>query len=101
MNRFSKLANISKEEAENLAISGLVHLAAEDDLLMRFSALTGILPNDMRQAASAPAFLAGVLDFYLSHEPDLLAWCKAENLNPENIAKARYALSPQDVSGFE
>lgn len=95
------MATISQEAAEGLAISGLLRLAQEDDLLMRFSSLTGVLPNDIRSAASDPAFLVGVLDFFLSHEPDLMAWCEAENINPENVTKARHALAPEDTSGFE
>lgn len=92
---------ISKENAEALAIAGLARLAAEDDLLMRFANLTGILPKDIRSAASNPGFLVGVLDFYLAHEPDLLAWAEADDINPEIIASARFALSPHDKEGFD
>ncbi|MEP1092884.1 MAG: DUF3572 domain-containing protein [Rhizobiaceae bacterium] len=87
--------------AEAIAIAGLGRLAGDDDLLMRFSGLTGILPNDIRQAASQPGFLVGVLDFYLSHEPDLMAWAEADGLQPETIVSARHALAPEDQSGFE
>lgn len=87
--------------AEAIAIAGLSRLAGDDDLLMRFSALTGILPNDIRQAATQPGFLVGVLDFYMAHEPDLLAWAEADGLRPETIVAARHALAPEDQSGFE
>ena len=92
---------LSKDHAELIAIAGLARLANNDDMLMRFSALTGILPNDVRQAASDPGFLVGVLDFYLAHEPDLLDWAQADGMSPESIARARLALAPEDVSGFE
>ncbi|MFD0918053.1 DUF3572 domain-containing protein [Pseudahrensia aquimaris] len=92
---------LSKDHAETLAISGLVRLAGDDDLLMRFSSITGILPNDIREAASDPGFMVGVLDFYLSHEPDLLAWAEADGFNPEEAARARFALAPEDATGFE
>lgn len=92
---------LSTEAATNLAIQGLARLAAEDDLLMRFSDITGILPNDMREASQDPNFLVGVLDFFLGHEPDLLAWTEADTLNPESIVNARMTLAPQDTSGFE
>ena len=58
------------QTAQAIAISGLQRLADDDELMMRFSALSGILPNDIRQAASQPDFLVGVLDFYLAYEPD-------------------------------
>jgi len=95
------MMGLSSEKAESLALQAFVRLAAEDDLLMRFSALTGILPNDMREAAHDPGFLVGVLDFYLSHEPDLLEWCEADNIDPESVAKARFTLAPEDQSGFQ
>ena len=87
--------------AEEIAVAGLSRLASDDDLLMRFCRLTGILPNDIRQAASQPGFLVGVLDFYLAHEPDLLAWAEADGLQPETIVSARHTLAPEDRSGFE
>jgi len=91
---------VTKESAEKVAISGLQYLAANDDLLMRFSSVTGILVNDIREQASQPHFFVGVLDFFLSHEPDLLAWTESEQINPEHIISARQALSPEDISGF-
>ena len=92
---------LSRQSAEALAISGLQRLAADDDLLMRFCNVTGILANEMRQAAQQPHFLVGVLDFYLSHEPDVISWAEAENFDPESVIAARHALAPQDAAGFE
>ena len=94
-------STMSQEHAEALAVSGLARLAADDDLMGRFSALSGILPNDIREAAGQPGFLVGVIDFYLAHEPDLLAWSQDANFPPEQAMAARYALDPQDMSGFE
>ena len=93
--------SMDENAAQALAISALERLAGDDDLLMRFSAITGILPNDMRKSASQPGFLAGILDFFLSHEPDLVAWAEAENFNPELAMHARHTLAPEDMSGFE
>lgn len=92
---------LNQESANNLATQGFLRLAADDDLLMRFSAITGILPNDMRQSATDSHFLVGVLDFFLGHEPDLLAWAEADSIDPQNIVAARMALAPEDISGFE
>jgi hypothetical protein len=92
---------MEKHIAQSIAISGLSRLAADDTLLLRFSDLTGILPNDMRQAAIGSDFLVGVLDFYLAYEPDLLAWAEADNMPPEHVISARHALAPEDRSGFE
>lgn len=86
--------------AEAIAIAGLARLASDDDLMMRFCALSGVLANDIRSAAQDPNFLVGVLDFYLAHEPDLLAFAEAENLDPEAVVKARHVLSPADTGDF-
>ncbi len=94
------MQKLTQDAAETIAISGFQFLAADDDLLMRFSGVTGILRNDMREAASQPHFLVGVLDFFLSHEPDLLAWTESAQINPESIISARYTLAPEDISGF-
>ncbi|MEL7230072.1 MAG: DUF3572 domain-containing protein [Pseudomonadota bacterium] len=91
---------LTKEAAEAIALSGLARLAADDDLVMRFCNITGILANEMREAAQQPGFLVGVLDFYLSHEPTLLEWAQDENMDPQNVAAARFALAPDDLSGF-
>jgi len=85
---------------EAVAIAGLARLASDDDLMMRFCALTGILANEIRSAARDPGFLVGVLDFYLSHEPDLLAFAEAEGLEPQVIVNARYALAPPDMESI-
>ncbi len=92
---------LAKERAEAIGIAGLQHLAGEDDLLMRFCYVTGILPNDIRDAATQPHFLVGVLDFFLSHEPDLLAFAEAANIKPELVMGARYSLAPEDMAGLE
>ena len=91
---------ISKQRAEQLAVSVLQRLAADDDLMMRFCSLSGILANEMREAAREPHFLVGVLDFYLSHEPDVIAWAEAENFDPELVLAARHTLSPHDQMDF-
>lgn len=92
---------MSRNDAEAIALNGLIRLAGDEDLTMRFSALTGIAAMDMREAAKSPQFLTGVLDFFLGHEPDLINWCESSELDPSSIVVARQVLSPEDHSGFE
>ncbi len=92
--------SMAKDAAEGLAVAGFVRISSDDALLGRFSDITGVLPNDMRKAASQPDFLVAVLDFYMGHEPDLLAWAETDGFAPESVARARLALAPQDSSGF-
>ena len=92
---------MDRARAEAVAVSGLARIASDDHLMGRFSSLSGILPNEMRTAAAQPGFLVGILDFYLAHEPDLVAWCESEGWPPETVMGARIALAPHDTAGLE
>jgi len=75
-----------------LAIDALSFLAGEPEALGRFLALSGIGPTMLRAAASDPVFLAGVLDYFLSDEPLLLAFANQAGIPAERISAARRAL---------
>ena len=62
---------LDPDEAEAVALQALGFLASDPDLLPRFLALTGIEASEIRKAAAQPGFLAGVLAFFLAHEPSL------------------------------
>jgi len=83
---------MSAEGAEALAIKALAFLAGEPEELGRFLALAGIGPETLREAAADPAFLAGVLEYYLDNEPLLLVFAAREAVRPTLIAAARYLL---------
>jgi len=78
--------------AETIALQALTHLVTQEKLLDRFMALTGLTPSDLQNGATDPDFLAGVLDFFLANETDLLDFCEAQNIAPEIPAKARLKL---------
>lgn len=84
----NKTAGITRESAEALAIDALGYLSETPELMQRFLALSGIEAAHIRQAAQAPHFLAGVLKFFLAHEPTLLAFCSAQDINPADVARA-------------
>ncbi|PKQ07541.1 MAG: DUF3572 domain-containing protein [Alphaproteobacteria bacterium HGW-Alphaproteobacteria-12] len=83
---------MNKDEAERLAICALSHIAADDDLLGDFLALSGLSPDELRSHAGEPEFLGGILDFILADEARLVAFCKAEEIRPRLPATARRAL---------
>lgn len=58
----------------------------------RLLALTGLMPDDLRARADAPAVLAAVLGFLESHEPDLIACAEALSVRPVALVTARAAL---------
>lgn len=91
-----KQGHSSSEAAELLAIDALGFLAGEPEALSRFLALTGIDPAMLRTAAADPGFLAGVLDYFLSDEPLLLAYAAHAGIPATRIAATRRALGGEE-----
>lgn len=83
----------TREFGENLAIQALGFLAQDPERLDRFLSLAGIGPDMIRQAASDPAFLSGVLDHVAADEPLLLAVAEHIGVKPEAVMRAHAALS--------
>jgi len=81
------------ESATNIAIAGLGYIAADEDEMGRFLALTGLGVDDLRGAAANPGFLVGVLDFFMGFEPTLLKFAETNNIDPQEIVQARQFLA--------
>ncbi len=90
--------SISREAAEEIAVSALGFVADDPDLLQRFLAITGLDPQQIRKVAGEPGFLAGVLQFILAHEPTLTAFAAAAGHRPEVVGAALRALPFGDDS---
>ena len=89
------------EAAEATAVAILGWLAGEPELLTRFLALTGVMPAEVRNAVNDPGFLAGLIDFLMSHEPTLLAFSEATGIRPEAVVHAHAVFSgPNDGGDF-
>ncbi|MEZ5872292.1 MAG: DUF3572 domain-containing protein [Nitratireductor sp.] len=84
---------MDRDQAELLAISGLQFIAGDREQLARFLALSGVAPSDLRDSASSPDFLSGVLDFFLGNEPTLLAFSASAGCDPADVILARNLLS--------
>lgn len=82
----------SLEEAEAVAFKAIAFIAADDDLLSRFVALTGCGADEIKARLKEPSFLGGVLDFILADEPTLLAFAEAAELGPDTPMAARMRL---------
>jgi hypothetical protein len=83
---------MKRDQAETVALQGLAFVAADEDRMSRFMALTGLGPDDLRERITDPAFLGGVLDHLLGYEPDLLAFAEEAAIDPALIMRARTAL---------
>ena len=85
-------AMVGREQAETLALQALGYLAADEDRLHRFLLSTGLTPQDVRDRAGDPAFLAGVLDHLLTDDALVVAFAADNALEPEAVMTARRRL---------
>jgi Protein of unknown function (DUF3572) len=87
-----KRLRLTPEQAETLAVQALAFIAEEPERMAAFLSTTGIDPGAIRDAASSPDFLAGVLEHMLGDESLVLAFADSAGLDPAEIARARSAL---------
>jgi Protein of unknown function (DUF3572) len=85
-------SSAAREAAEMLAIQALSFLAEEPERLADLLNTTGLTVERLRESASTPGFLAGVLEHMLGNESLLLAFAEAAGIDPADIARARGAL---------
>ena len=87
-----KSGHSEREQATTLAIGALAFLAVEPERLGGFLALSGIGPDDIRNAANDPGFLAGVLEHLASDERMLLEFARHAEVKPTAVMRALAAL---------
>ncbi len=83
---------MKREQAETIALQALAFIAGEERALEGLIGQTGLGFEDMKAQAGDATFLAGVMDFVLSDESLLLAFCHATDLSPEMPLRVRRAL---------
>jgi hypothetical protein len=82
----------SAAEGEVFAVAALEYLASEPDRLSRFLGISGLGPQNLREAAVDPRFLLSVLDYVIADEPLLIGLAASRDLAPERIVAARAAM---------
>jgi hypothetical protein len=90
--RPAPLPLLDDDQAQAVALQAIAFIAADDELLPRFVALTGCGLDSLKDRIGEPAFLGGVLDFLLADEPSLLAFTAAAGIAAELPAAARTLL---------
>ena len=75
-----------------LAIQALAFIAENPEHLTRFLGMTGIEAAQIRSAARAEGFLAGVLEHMLADESLLILFAESAGVDPAAIARASDAL---------
>ncbi len=83
---------MSPERAEQIAISALIWLSTNEELLPIFLGASGASAQDLRAQVGDPAFLASVLEFITMDDAWVMAFCDAEGLKYEEPLRARYSL---------
>ena len=86
------------EAAETLALEALAFLASDERRLGALLAQAGWTLPELRAGLADSHVLAGILDFVLSDERLLVAFCEVSGCGPETPMRARRALPG---SGFE
>lgn len=88
---------MDKQFSEIIALRGVKWLASHEEEFQAFSALTGLTIESTQSRIEDLDFLASVLDFILSSEKRLLAFCKDINIPPQTPLEARQFLPGGDV----
>jgi len=91
---------MTPKNAEDIAIAALQYIAGDETVLSQFLSLTGIPANQLRKMVQDEGFYTAILDFFLSHEPTLLAFAAHAQINPADVQKARIALNPNEHMEF-
>lgn len=79
--------------AEGLALAALGWVLSDEDHADRLLALTGVSPEELRERIGERDVLAAILEFVLSHEPDLLACAETLGVKPGDLERAHAALA--------
>ena len=83
---------MQQEEAETLALEILGFIAADDYLMRGLLAQSGLTQQDFMQSVSNPAFLAMILDYFMSNDKAAGNFLEEKNYSPNIIQNARRAL---------
>jgi hypothetical protein len=89
----SKPPRLTEDWAEAVALQVLSYLIGDAQQISRFLALTGSSPEDLRGIADSRELQAATLEYLLSDEGLLLAFCQDANIDPAMIAPAYQLLS--------
>ncbi|BBK41087.1 hypothetical protein STVA_11070 [Allostella vacuolata] len=88
----SRSGGMDRDGAEALALRALAWIAADEDRLMRFLALTGTGLDEIRGRIADPAFLGGILDCLLGDEAWVTGFADETGIDPQMPAVARRML---------
>ena len=83
---------MDKKQAEVRALSVLIWLVGNEELLPVFLGATGASESDLRARAGESEFLGSVLDFVMMDDAWVMAYCDGEGLPYDSLMRARQVL---------
>jgi hypothetical protein len=84
---------MTRDAAEGIAVAALGFLAQDAERLGRFLSITGLGPENLREAARAPGFLGQVLSYLAEDERLLVEFAADSQTSPERVAGAHALLA--------
>ena len=87
----------ARNAAETLAAQAFSWLTEDVELLNAFMAMTGASPADLVRNITSPAFLGTVLDFVLTEDDKVKAFCDSRGLPYTAPMQARAMLPGGDI----
>jgi hypothetical protein len=81
--------------AANLAAACLDYLAENPEHLASFMAEAGYSADGLRAALGSPALQRGLIDFFATSEPLLLALCANAGMRPEAFMAVWHRFNPE------
>lgn len=83
---------MKRDEAETMALKALGWIVSADEERDAFLSASGLSPQDLMRRAGEPEVLLAVMDFLLSEDRRVIAFCDAAGLRYDALADVRAAL---------
>lgn len=91
---------MKRSQAELMAGFVVAWLAQDDERMAGFLNESGLQVSDLRAAAEDPVFLAAVMDWLLTSDEQVTAFCKAYGLTNNLPGEARKLLPGGDAPNW-
>jgi hypothetical protein len=88
------LAKPSTPDLATVADACLGYLAENPEELLAFMQFAGFDPQSLRQAVGTKRLQTGLIDYFASNEPILLALCANAGITPESFMHLWHKLNP-------
>ena len=84
----------AESSVASLADACLGYLAENPEELLAFMQFAGLDPDALRRSVGSPALKRGLVDYFASNEPILLALCANSGMSPEQFMRVWHRLNP-------